>query len=66
MLQKEKCVLGRQMGDGAEEGSWFGKAEVEVGPASVFISRDLGSKEARVDRYYLGNQLTDREEMTDG
>lgn len=54
------------MGDGAEEGSWFGKAEVEVGPASVFISRDLGSKEARVDRYYLGNQLTDREEMTDG
>lgn len=34
-----------------EEGSWFGKAEGEVGPASVFISRDLGCKETRVDRY---------------
>jgi len=39
------------MGDGVEEGSWFGKAEGEVGPASVFISRDLGCKETRVDRY---------------
>lgn len=47
------------MGVGAEEGSWFGKAEGEVGPASVFISRDLGSKGTRVDRYQLGNQLTD-------